>query len=244
MNFIDYHLHINDLHLDYNDVFKMLHVSDYSQNNPVIAETAHVFAQLENIANIHGGYMVYEKIVIKKDNGIIYIEDKHINPQKKICGYMKEIEKIALFVCTAGEKFSFYSNKYFKEGNYLRGFIIDTFGSLIVEKSVDLFHQNLESKFSEVGLKLTNRYSPGYCDWQVNDQQQLFSLLPENPCNIQLSDSNLMIPIKSISGIIGIGKEVEKREYSCSICKNKTCIYRKVRFSTLDLYGDSTIHNQ
>lgn len=228
MNFIDYHLHINDLHLHYSDVLNILHVTDHSPDNPVVAETTRVFTQLEKIADIHGGYIVYERIIIDKDSGVISIEDKHINPRKQICGYMKGAEKIALFVCTAGEGFSSYSNKYNKEGDYLKGFIIDTMGSLVVEKSMDLIQQKLESEFSRLGLQITNRYSPGYCNWSTQDQRQLFSLLPGNPCNIRLSDSVLMIPIKSVSGIIGIGKGVKKRAYSCNICKDKTCIFRKV----------------
>ena len=228
MNFIDYHLHINDLHLNYSDALDILHVTDHSPDNPVVAETIQVFTQLEDIADIHGGYIVYGEITIDKDSGVISIEDKHINPGKQVCGYMKEAEKIALFVCTAGEVFSSCSNRYNKEGDYLKGFIIDTVGSLVVERSMDLIQQKLESDFSRSGLRITNRYSPGYCNWPTQDQRQLFSLLPENPCNIRLSDSALMIPVKSVSGIMGIGKGVRKRAYSCSICKNKTCIFRKV----------------
>ena len=58
MNFIDYHLHIDDLHLHYSDALNILQVTDYSPNNPVVSETIQVFNQLEDIANIHGGYII------------------------------------------------------------------------------------------------------------------------------------------------------------------------------------------
>jgi hypothetical protein len=60
----------------------------------------------------------------------------------------------------------------------------------------------------------------------VKDQFKLFSLLPENFCGIRLTDSALMIPIKSVSGIIGIGENVERKNYPCEICNMKDC-YRK-----------------
>lgn len=229
MNFIDYHLHINDLHLKLSDALQILKVTDYSPDNPVVIEADQVFNRLENIADIHGGYIVYDDIAVDKDRGLITIEDRLINPGRQICGYVKEAEKIALFVCTAGEGFSSYSNKYNEEGDYLKGFIVDTLGSLTVERAMDCIQQRLENDFSQAGLRITSRYSPGYCNWSVKEQSQLFSLLPENPCNIHLSDSSLMIPIKSVSGIIGIGKKVKKRAYACDICNNKTCIYRKVK---------------
>ena len=227
MNFIHYHLLAKDLCLQYHDVLKILQVPDRSLNNPVVSETIQLVDELENIANIHGGYIIYDEVVIDKDKGSIHIEKKQINPGKKVCGYMNSADKIAVFVCTAGSGFSSYSNKYNHSGDYLKGFIVDTLGSLVVEKSMDLIQQKLEDEFLPLNLQITNRYSPGYCNWPTNDQQQLFSLLPENPCNIQLMDSSLMIPIKSVSGIIGIGKEAKKRAYACSVCNDKNCVYRK-----------------
>ena len=32
-----------------------------------------------------------------------------------------------------------------------------------------------------------------------------------------------------VSGIIGIGRNVKKSSYSCDVCNNQTCIYRKVK---------------
>jgi len=141
---------------------------------------------------------------------------------------MKEAEKLALFVCTAGEGFTTRSHEYNKEGNYLKGFIVDTMGSWVVERAMDLIQEKLENVLRGLEMHITNRYSPGYCNWPVSDQQSLFSLLPELPCNIRLTGSSLMVPIKSVSGIIGIGKKVKKRGYTCDICNNKTCIYRNI----------------
>ena len=106
---------------------------------------------------------------------------------------------------------------------------MDTMGSLVAEKSMDFIQSELEKQVLPEGMKITNRYSPGYCNWPVDDQKQLFSLLPANACDISLSASCLMVPIKSVSGIIGIGKNVRKSSYSCDICNNLTCIYRKVK---------------
>jgi hypothetical protein len=40
-----------------------------------------------------------------------------------------------------------------------------------------------------------------------------------------------MDPVKSTSGIIGIGENVEYNPYTCSYCGQKDCSYRKVRDS-------------
>ncbi len=74
------------------------------------------------------------------------------------------------------------------------------------------------------GLHVTNRYSPGYCGWSVAEQGMLFSFLPKNFCDIRLTESSLMIPLKSVSGIIGIGKELRRKGYKCDFCDIANCL--------------------
>ena len=90
-------------------------------------------------------------------------------------------------------------------------------------------HDLLGRQMDEFGLKITNRYSPGYCNWPVSDQQILFLLLPEKFCGVTLTGSSLMIPIKSVSGVIGIGASVKMKEYTCDTCGMKDCTYRSTR---------------
>jgi hypothetical protein len=78
-------------------------------------------------------------------------------------------------------------------------------------------------------MKITNRYSPGYCDWNVGEQHKLFSFFPDNYCGIRLTPSALMDPVKSVSGIIGIGENVKRNDYTCRVCDMKDCIYRRSR---------------
>ena len=38
-----------------------------------------------------------------------------------------------------------------------------------------------------------------------------------------------MLPVKSVSGVIGLGDEVENKPYGCAICMNKNCYKRRVQ---------------
>lgn len=228
MSFVEYKINPDELHIEYSELLKMLHVTDFSTHNPVVSESTEIFEIFSEIANIRGGYIVYDDIVLDRERGLINIKDKQLFPQPQVCGYLKGSEKIAVLVCTAGEGFTEISNRYNREGEFLKGFIADTMGSLTVEKAMDLIQERIESEYLGYGLKITNRYSPGYCFWEVNNQKQLFSLLPKDPCDINLSNSCLMSPIKSVSGIIGIGKDVKKRGYACNKCTNKNCLYNKI----------------
>ena len=114
-----------------------------------------------------------------------------------------------------------------ENGDMIQGYILDTIGSVAVEKAMDVIQQKLAETESRKGRKITNRFSPGYCDWDIGAQRQLFSLLPKNFCGIKLMESALMLPIKSVSGIIGIGEKVKYLDYPCKICDSRNGFRRR-----------------
>jgi hypothetical protein len=144
---------------------------------------------------------------------------------------LKHAEKIAMFMVTAGPEPETLVRLLMGKGNYLEGYIADLVASAIVEGIADLLQEHIRLYADSLGMKITNRYSPGYCSWNVEEQQKLFSLFPENCCGISLSSSSLMSPVKSVTGIIGIGTNVKYRDYTCEICNMKNCHFRKVRIS-------------
>lgn len=152
----------------------------------------------------------------------------HLHTGSQVRSYMKGADELALFACTAGPLFTELSSRYQQEGNYLEAFVTDALGSLTVERAMDLIQSQLAEAMAAEGLSISNRYSPGYCNWPVAGQQELFDELGEMPVAISLTESCLMLPIKSVSGIIGVGKRVRKRPYACQVCKNKSCTYRKI----------------
>ena len=136
-------------------------------------------------------------------------------------------EAFALFVCTSGLEFETYQQRLKEQGDMVRVFIADALGSVIAEKCADQMEKALQESIDKLGWKQTNRFSPGYCGWHVSQQQLLFPLFQGHTCGVKLTDSSLMIPIKSVSGIIGLGEKVRKLEYTCGLCDFKQCYKRK-----------------
>ena len=137
-------------------------------------------------------------------------------------------EAFAFFTATAGVEFEEFQHLLQQEDDMVKIYIADSLGSIIAEKAADCMEEELAVFIEKRGWKHTNRYSPGYCGWHVSEQQKLFSLFPvASPCGIQLTDSSLMIPIKSVSGIIGVGSHVRKLEYTCGLCTFENCFRRK-----------------
>ena len=175
--------------------------------------------------NIQGGYLIMDQFEIR-DESKIQVNGLEFHPTKAIAHQIRASEMLAFFMITAGEGITSWSQKELKEGDPMAGYIIDLIGSEIVVAALDRMQDDLAGKMGKDGFNITNRYSPGDCGWPVTDQQKLFSLFPESFCGISLSESSLMHPIKSVSGIIGIGVNVKKTAYACDLCEMDTCVYR------------------
>ncbi len=171
---------------------------------------------------ITAGYTI-RPVVRGEDKSFLTIGNKAFNTGKIISAQMNRAEYAAFFLCTIGPDLENWVKKLSEEGEIMSSFIADHVASESVEKVVDVLNDKLKIDLESKGYGATYPFSPGYCGWHVSEQPMLFSFFPENPFGIKLSDSHLMIPMKSVSGIIGIGREAKQRVYPCKICTFKEC---------------------
>lgn len=215
-----------DLHIDMQDLYSLM---GYGNNLPSTEISGIIDAMLNELRGCcmpHYGYVCLPVEAMDRDR--LSIGGVEIQPGRIITSAVREAEEIAVFVATAGKEFDSWNKMLQQQDDIVHTFIADSLGSVIAEAAVELLVKQIEQDTAVHGLKISNNYSPGYCDWLLVDQKKLFDLLPENFCGIQLTDSCLMLPVKSVSGIIGIGQNVKKRPYGCAICGMTNCV-RKMK---------------
>lgn len=172
----------------------------------------------------------------KLDSDILTIGSVKLNIGKIIARQLRKSERFIPFAATAGKEFEDWTNRLKEKDDVVMLFIADSLGSCLAEKTADYMEIFIQKEMDKKGWLHTNRFSPGYCEWHVSEQQKLFSLLPvDEPCGIRLTESSLMIPIKSVSGVIGVGKEVKRLDYSCGLCSFESC-YKKRKNKDQNLY--------
>ena len=186
--------------------------------------------QCEGLCDIKGSLLITNNFFLDKTSHFI-AEGVSFQVGRKIARQLNQSEGSALFICTAGARIGEKSKELMAAGDLLEGYILDVIGSVTVETAIDHIQDTFEIDRNNLGLKITNRYSPGYCGWALSEQKKFFELFPLNHCGIQLSDSCLMDPIKSVSGVIGFGANVKKGAYECQMCELETCIYRNIRIA-------------
>lgn len=225
----EYKFSIADLQLDPAVIGSYMGYPAGSAPEPIPDMIEEVLSAAPEYAAVVGGYVLRDDVVHNKKDKFLTIGEEAFNVGRYISSRMRKAHKLAIAVCTAGAGFSDWSKRLMAEGDMMKGYIIDVIGSEIVDRAMNHIQQIVLSEFKYDGMKITDPYNPGYCDWPVSEQQKLFSFLPDNFCGVTLSESSLMQPVKSLSGIIGIGPEVKRTGYMCYNCPDQTCIYRNKR---------------
>ncbi len=216
---------IADLSWDIREIYLLMGYGSHIPDEGVRQLIQEILDELSHRLVPHYGYVLVDGNV--PERGKLLLDNQLFNPGAIISHAMKGAEKYAVFTATIGEEFDNFSRQLKAEDDILRVFIADALGSVLAEATVTLLMKQLEVMADKEGMHISNNYSPGYCDWFLAEQKQLFSFFPEGSTGITLTDSCLMLPVKSVSGIVALGKDVKRREYGCNICKMVNCIKNK-----------------
>lgn len=137
-------------------------------------------------------------------------------------------DRIAVFMVTVGSEITRQAEARSRAGDAFAGLALDAIGSWAAEAAAESLMEQLNSQLRP-GESFTMRYSPGYCGMDLRQQRTLFKLAPAGSVGISLLPSLLMQPLKSISGIVGLGpREVVGVHLSpCERCPQIGCHMRR-----------------
>lgn len=131
---------------------------------------------------------------------------------------MRGCSRVVIFAVTIGHELEAEVAKLMKAGDMAEAVMLDSVGGESAEGCAEYLNQLVQKEAHRRGLHLTMRFSPGYGDWRLEGQRELFKALTPEKIGITLTESCLMLPRKSITGIIGMGALDEIRT-GASLCK-------------------------
>ena len=163
------------------------------------------------------------------DSPEVVIEGGRVFRSFKLSKVLADCEEIICFAATIGGGVEKEIARLSAKSRLSDAYILDSLASVAVEKLVGTFHHRMMIRYESKGKGLTLRFSPGYCDWPVTEQKNLFKLFNPDVIGIELLDSCLMVPRKSISGVFGIYNDIQKAPYNpCLDCSKKSCNTRRL----------------
>lgn len=140
---------------------------------------------------------------------------------------LSDCRRAVLFGATLGtEAESLVRRRQIKDMS--EALILDCCGSSAIENVCDNFCSDLQEEFSF--QYLTDRFSPGYGDMPFSQQKSIINILDmPRRIGVTCTESGLMIPQKSVTGLIGIADSPQPRRFrGCEHCNNfRNCAFRK-----------------
>ncbi len=136
-----------------------------------------------------------------------------------LCKAMKGAERLLVFAATVGLDVDRLIARY-ALSSPAKALLLQAMGAEGIERLCDAFCKARKER------GLSRRFSPGYGDFPLEAQKDIFRLLNcERHIGLTLTDTLLMSPTKSVTAVVGIGARGEKR--ACVDCKKIDCEYRK-----------------
>ena len=140
---------------------------------------------------------------------------------------LKDVNNVFVFIATCGNELE---NLNIPKYDFLIEFWVQTIKEFALEISVTFLHEFIKKEFKLERLPSMSPGSGGGNVWHIEQQKQLFSLFgnTEKLIGVRLTDSCLMIPNKSVSGV-SFTKGTDF--ISCQLCDRENCPTRKAPFN-------------
>jgi len=223
-----------DLVIDWDGVRDLLikkeRIGPFDKNTSAKALYACVDACLKKAGDlVHPEACSIKRRVISIGRNTIKLEKGTVFTGKRLALFLKGAREARIFLVTIGDGIEHAATSLMHKGEHLHGYILDRIGSLAVESAAENMENLLRKKYEAKGKSVSIRVSPGYCDWPVEEQEALERAIDFSRIGVSLTKSCMMVPKKSISGMVGIGPKGHfvKAGSPCSLCKTSSCSYRR-----------------
>ncbi len=221
---------IRDIHLklETKEVLRREGFTGYAGARPEIKDlTIELLANVETLIKPAIAYEIYGISEISKEK--VNLENNLVINGTLIPSTFPEAKELALAVCTIGTGLEGQVTAYSRGGQALKGVLLDGIGSAAVDsliiKACSIINNDVSVRNYQVGSPL----NPGMPGLPLAEQWNLLSMVPAKEIGVSLTASGIMVPRKSTSIVLGIGKRMQKWEQAqvCANCNlNQTCPYR------------------
>ena len=164
----------------------------------------------------------------------VRLRDGPVLGGRGLMALLRESEYACAFVVTAGEGIAGAAKEAIDRGRFTEGLLLDAIGSAAVESAADHLQELAAREGPPPGggrRMFTQRFSPGYCDWPLEEQRRVFAALDPAQAGVTLTESLLMVPEKSVSAVFGISPAgvaafETRRRPPCRGCGAQGCTFR------------------
>lgn len=181
--------------------------------------------------DVHGVWRIYD---YDTKNFLVQSTPPFQLVGNSITRHLSPCEKVLCIAVTVGEEIENEVTRRFSADKYVESILLDAAATAAVEQAADALELAIAPQIFKDGYKMRSRFSPGYGDWALDNQEKFFEITGAKEIGMSLSSAMMLIPRKSITAIIGLEKNKsdvanasEKICSTCEGCTQKDCTARK-----------------
>ncbi len=135
--------------------------------------------------------------------------------------------EVIVAVCTVGDGLAGTVSEGFKT-DPVHAMALEGLAAAAAEALAEAACQRFEALARAEGLQASIPLNPGMIGWPLAEgQAQIFSLIDAGEIGVTLGPGGVMQPLKSLSLVIGLGRELDRAGQSCDFCSMRgTCRYK------------------
>lgn len=185
--------------------------------------------EAEQIVSAKAAFLVLP--VLEKHRSHLCVDSSHgpVEFTGAACRFLNAAEALIVFIATAGPAIDQLASRLISDGENLPGLIVSSVGAERAEAAEAAAIDHVKESVRPIGYATTLPYSPGYCGLPLTEQSKLFGLFDGETVGVELTESSLMQPIKSISGLVGLAptETIAAQTSPCDRCELTTCNMRR-----------------
>ena len=206
------------------DLPALLKVAHLKENSPLGDDFMQMATQVLAIANPR---VLYKVSLVEPDGEqAVNIDGEHFT-SRVLRVNLGDGHRVFPFLATCGAELAAWAEPF---DDLLESFWAELLMEHALYTAIQFFEAHLTEHYQPGALATMN---PGSLpDWPLTEQVPLFSLLGDTrqQVGVHLSDSMLMVPVKSVSGILF---STEAGYANCQLCPRQACPNRRAPYDEM-----------
>jgi hypothetical protein len=161
--------------------------------------------------------------VVRAEANRLVVADGSALESPVLASLFAEAPEVVLMVFTIGPELEERVAEYGKANEPVAGFALDLMGSIAVDQVGVVGYGLIEGMARERGVKASIPLNPGTTHWPMSGQRVIAGLVPAQEIGVEVLDSGLLRPFKTIAFAVALGSNVltPAEGSSCDYCETR-----------------------
>ena len=189
----------------------MLRIHGYKNPEKVRQDIRRIAEKMRDVgSSLFDPVVFYRKVAITecKETHIELVQPKMKLHNPQFGETFRDCTDVVFFLLTLGEKLDEMSTELQQGEELLEAVFLETACWLGIEKATRSFVKELRKNAETESCRITRRFAPGYGEWNLSEQQNIFEVFSGWDINIRLIQGGCMHPKMSRSGMYGLRPNV------------------------------------